>query len=516
MARQKKEGREAGISPAKRPNVILLVLDSLRACNVNKDTMPFLTNNAPVQFSTCYSPSTWTLPSYASIYTMDSPILHNVTKPENKLSNKLTILPDIMREQGYETSLFSENPHFGMMHGLDRGIDFLDENIDLKLYPSNTSFLEYGSMLGVVKNLPKLIAGKEVKENMANILFGMFKYMQIQRRERGSVKLRKMHNSHRILQHINYYLNKSGNNKPKAVFTNFLNTHCPHMPSQKGQEALGIDFSPEELEAMSDFNIKAYLLDPDAKPPTTRSGKIVFKSWNALFKKQLDAYKTQIWHLDTLIKMWMNELDPDIRDNSLIIITADHGELFGEENRAGHNTSLHPYGIHIPFFMFPPKAWSQKNGKPQIIIEPVSLIGLSKALRDLSKGKVASTNDLVNIIIDESKIGPGHEVMVALNGCGWRGSDFLKKFDAERIRKLIELRKLAIITNDREDVYQCYWSESKITHTCYNLKNGTRIIVKEDDDTTQLDMELENWLLGTSGKQDIKDTVKKLKFAGKI
>jgi arylsulfatase A-like enzyme len=95
-----------------KPNIILLVGDCLRAENVSKSTMPFLKDKNKIEFKACYSPSTWTLPSYASLYTMSSPIEHNITRPGDKLKKEFAILPFILKESNYETSAFSENPFF--------------------------------------------------------------------------------------------------------------------------------------------------------------------------------------------------------------------------------------------------------------------------------------------------------------------------------------------------------------------------------------------------------------------
>ncbi len=72
-------------TPEVLPNVILIVLDTLRAdstslCGYNRPTTPNLTRlaNQPDAAYTCggVTPATWTLPSHASFFTGVGPTVH--------------------------------------------------------------------------------------------------------------------------------------------------------------------------------------------------------------------------------------------------------------------------------------------------------------------------------------------------------------------------------------------------------------------------------------------------------
>ena len=57
-----------------KPDVYFLIGDCLRSANVTDRTMPFSIEAADVTATRCYSPGTWTLPSHASLYDIDTPI----------------------------------------------------------------------------------------------------------------------------------------------------------------------------------------------------------------------------------------------------------------------------------------------------------------------------------------------------------------------------------------------------------------------------------------------------------
>ena len=62
----------------------------------------------------------------------------------------------------------------------------------------------------------------------------------------------------------------------------------------------------------------------------------------------------------------------DIYDHTLIIITADHGESFGEHNLMLHGVSLYQDNIHVPLIIKYPLHDKQKG----VIDYPVSLSGI--------------------------------------------------------------------------------------------------------------------------------------------
>ncbi|MCJ7645234.1 MAG: sulfatase-like hydrolase/transferase, partial [Candidatus Aminicenantes bacterium] len=108
-----------------RPNIVLVVIDTLRAENLSfygypKETAPFLSRLAAqgVVFENAYAASSWTAPATASIFTSLHPFQHGVTMglfaqkqlikkdPRikiNRIPEDLTTLPEALRINGYRT-----------------------------------------------------------------------------------------------------------------------------------------------------------------------------------------------------------------------------------------------------------------------------------------------------------------------------------------------------------------------------------------------------------------------------
>jgi arylsulfatase A len=100
--------------PAGRPNVLLVVLDSVRARNCSlyghrRDTTPFLKALAAeaTLYTQARAPSNWSLPSHVSIFTGIETHAHKVTT-HDRLRPGHTVF-DTLSDRGYRTGLFTEN-----------------------------------------------------------------------------------------------------------------------------------------------------------------------------------------------------------------------------------------------------------------------------------------------------------------------------------------------------------------------------------------------------------------------
>ncbi len=93
------------------PNVALISVDTMRADHLgaygyHRDTSPNLDRLAArgVRFSEAYAASWWTLPSHASMLTGLGPLAHGVRKPGQRLSEQIATVAERLRDQGYDTA----------------------------------------------------------------------------------------------------------------------------------------------------------------------------------------------------------------------------------------------------------------------------------------------------------------------------------------------------------------------------------------------------------------------------
>jgi len=131
--------------PPRRPNVVVILIDTLRADHLPvygypRDTAPFLARLATksVVFSAAQSTSAWTAPATASLFTSLYPFQHRVdtgfmvTKQMREIGQEISLnrlpldvptLPEVMKGAGYSTFGVSANVNIGAVMGFARGFD---------------------------------------------------------------------------------------------------------------------------------------------------------------------------------------------------------------------------------------------------------------------------------------------------------------------------------------------------------------------------------------------------------
>ena len=94
----------------KRPNILLIILDAVRAKNLSiygyeKNTTPNLKKLLPdcVLYRNAISSSYWTMPSIASLFTGTYPSTHNLIHDGDVLRPNFITLPEFLKENGYLT-----------------------------------------------------------------------------------------------------------------------------------------------------------------------------------------------------------------------------------------------------------------------------------------------------------------------------------------------------------------------------------------------------------------------------
>jgi len=130
-------------------NVVWYIIDALRADHLDlygypQETAPVLRQLAAsgARFERCFSPSTWTKPSVASMLTGVSPLTHRVGLERETLPSSLVLLPQILRDLGYATMSVTQSP-FGPRNGyLDRGFDSVSQGGISPLNSAAQPFME--------------------------------------------------------------------------------------------------------------------------------------------------------------------------------------------------------------------------------------------------------------------------------------------------------------------------------------------------------------------------------------
>ena len=118
------------------------------------------------------------------------------------------------------------------------------------------------------------------------------------------------------------------------VWTHLLEPHAPYTPPKRHREAVGVpavDASPAQLVTRAQHEPESF---------TEREREVV-----------RGLYTASVRHADEKAGILLESVD----DDTLVIVTADHGEALFEHGQVGHEPNLHDELIHVPFLIRPPR-----------------------------------------------------------------------------------------------------------------------------------------------------------------
>jgi arylsulfatase A-like enzyme len=273
--------------PSREPwnvDVVLVVVDTLRADHLpfygyQKDTAPFLSRLASqsIVFRRVHSPSSWTTPATASIFSSLHPFQHKAVMgmvESQKLEVALNRIPDevetigeLFRANGYTTFAVADNINICRAEGFDQGFDHF-QNYDYQGADAiNAKVIEW---------------------------------------------------------------EKDIQSAPKSFL--YLHYMDPHYP----------------------YNRRA---------PWFREQEDRVTAWKTEQANQIEAYDSEIRYLDSRIQALFERFQ--WHEDTLFILTSDHGEEFGEHGGVSHAWTLYAEVVDVPLLFHAPARWPRGRVLPQ-------------------------------------------------------------------------------------------------------------------------------------------------------
>jgi arylsulfatase A-like enzyme len=318
------------------PNVVVIVVDTLRADHLTsygyeRDTTPFIDNLAAegVRFENAISPSSWTQPSHASMLTGRYTYEHQAeTTP---LDDTYPTIGEVMQANGYRTGGFSANTlFFTRRQGHGRGFLHFEDN-----YQSVPDAFFNSSLYGFIFDF-----------------YGLRKVLNYE-----GVPTRVLASD--INDAVLDWVDKD--DKPFFVFMNYFDVHDPYTPPEPYRSKYT---SAADAGGLINGFMERY--SPSLTPEQLQS--------------EIDAYDGSISYVDDQIKVLFDELEArGLLDNTIVIVTSDHGESLGEHGILQHSASLYLDEIHVPLIV-----WNPAHLPTAMTIDtPVSLTTLPSTILSL-------------------------------------------------------------------------------------------------------------------------------------
>lgn len=325
------------------PNVLLIILDTVRSFSMSaygyeRETSPRIAGLAKrgVLFDRAYSTAPWTLPSHASMFTGRFPYELSGDM-QSSLDVTWPTLAETMTQRGYATAGFVANIGYTSAEtGLARGFAHYEDRV-----LSRGSLINASSVMRIATNAP-----------LVSKLIGMERFAERKDADRINTD---------FLRWL-----PSVQDRPFFVFLNYFDAHRPyHAPRPYDRKYVS---SRARVRQIMQTAGKKKLPD-DASQLLT------------------GAYDGALTYLDDRIGKLIDALEQrGALKNTIVIITSDHGEQFGEHGLYYHANSLYPQLLRVPLVIF----GGDRVPVGARVSPAVSLRDLAPTVLDLVGGGVSS------------------------------------------------------------------------------------------------------------------------------
>lgn len=293
------EAPEPAEPPPRRPNVLLLVMDTTRRdrCSVHgyeRPTTPFLEEFATdaTVFDTAWSPAPWTGPSHASLFTGLRPARHGLRAGVSRhLSDERETLAESFKAAGYSTAAFVNAPPVARVFGFSQGFDVFRE------------------------------------------LFADRSWSHPRARETHAEAARWAERVHAA-------------GEPFFLFVNDYDPHLPYRPVEEfGAQFVDAEFTPDEVRRGMEFEfIRALRHNLGLERTTERQDRVLSQLYDAC-----------IATLDAEIRTLFERLDAGgLLEDTIVVIVGDHGDNVGDQGLHDHQFSVHRGLLEVPLVIRAP------------------------------------------------------------------------------------------------------------------------------------------------------------------
>ncbi|KAB1187516.1 MULTISPECIES: sulfatase [Haloferax] len=282
-------------------NIVLLSADALRADHLSchgyhRETSPVLDELAEegLHFTNAYSASSHTREAVPALLTGEYP--DTAVGSDYRLATDT--IASTLSEEGFATGGFHSNPFVSRAYGFDEGFDKFDDDLHL----------------------------------------GQHKLIALAQRALDKLRNRHYARAEEINERSLEWIDSLDDDQRFFIWNHYMDTHGPYEPPGEYATLYREDrVSDREAASLYQRAIK----DP---------GSITENEHQLL----IDLYDAEIRYNDEKIGEFLDELqERGLLEESLLVVTADHGDAFGEHGYYEHPRYLHDEITHVPLFVRP-------------------------------------------------------------------------------------------------------------------------------------------------------------------
>ncbi|MEM7310108.1 MAG: sulfatase [Planctomycetota bacterium] len=309
------------------PSVLWIVWDTVRADRLSlygyeRETTPFLDAWArdALVFDECRSVGSSTVPAHASMFTGLLPSEHGANNKTRHLDERFTTIAELFRDAGYATYLYSANPNIQFRENFEQGFAVEQHPWDPERRPRALELLRAKADGDRATELRHKLSKDDVDD--------------VHLKACGELA------SDALLD----FLADRDPGRPYFAFLNYMEAHEPLVPPRAYRERF---LSPDEVD-------ESYEHDR-----TWRAGWQYTYGLRELderyFRIMGGVYDATLAELDELLSGLLARLEAaGALDNTIVVLTSDHGEHLGEHRLVGHRYSLYEGVLRVPLVLHAP------------------------------------------------------------------------------------------------------------------------------------------------------------------
>ncbi len=308
-AAERKGGGALSADLEAKPNILLVMVDTLRAdhlsCYGGETPTPNLCRLA--EGGTIYqgfSHASWTKPATASLISSTLPSTHNAMSKPSSLSQDLVLIPEAMKSAGYSTGGIVSNVNLAESFGFAQGYD-------------DYYYLGPDYLFGAAESSSKLIV-YQLGRQLALGLFGG-----------DETFFNDFYQDSEVVNEVAFDWLDDRKDERFFLFLHYMDAHDPYF--EHPYNGVGI----------------ARVSMPEPEPE--------------MAERLQELYRGEIDYLDENFGKLLAKLDAEgLYDDTVIVLTADHGEEFAEHGGFWHGLTLYDEQIHVPLVI----KWAKGGERP--------------------------------------------------------------------------------------------------------------------------------------------------------
>ncbi len=357
------------------PNIILIVLDTVRADHLSvygypRDTTPGLRDSARggTLYRNAFATSDVTLTSHASLFTGLYGIEHGARLPQPAevaaagfgypLADRFTTLAEIVTRAGYVTAaIVANSAYLSPAYNLHQGFAYYEN-----LYPTRA----FQRSFFLREPLRIILSRLTERATVSNAIY--------------SPACNVTQRAVTILDRI------KAARRPFFLFLNYMDAHWPYLPPAPYNRLFG---GPNHEVLGNYWSVQKQVNSLQRNLTITEREFLV------------SQYDGGIAYLDSQLQILFRSLrERQVYDNSLIVITSDHGEALGERNFLGHPMSVYQDQLRVPLIIKYPQ---QKT--PVVDDTPASLVDIMPTVLAVLRLKSPEWLSGRNLLDSSSRVG---------------------------------------------------------------------------------------------------------------